>query len=145
MQRAALRCLPPDAMGSAARMFGKSGAAFISQNGVHAPPHLAPSQSITEPAARAAYLWVLGEFGSRIQVRWMGGCSGGLLGFPACPGAHEVRQTTGLPCCLPSAPPLHHCPGGACAPRVCRMLHTPWRLSQMVGPRRPLLSSWCVA
>jgi hypothetical protein len=26
-----------------------------------------PEDSITEPAARAAYLWVLGEFGSRIQ------------------------------------------------------------------------------
>jgi len=31
-----------------------------------------PAQSITEPAARAAYLWVLGEFGARIQVRFVG-------------------------------------------------------------------------
>ena len=43
-----------------------------------------PQESVAEPAARAAYLWVLGEYGTRIQVRRRSGRS----------ALHAVAQKT---------------------------------------------------
>ena len=80
-------------------------------------------QSIVEPSARAAYLWVLGEYGARIQVRCprhaasqTGSSGSGASACWSCPhplpqpahctaaGSHTLLRSLfppSLPCCMP--------------------------------------------